>query len=174
MCQKLLSWRKTQRYRIRHPKVSCKKSAFKNFTKTPGKHLSWSLFLIKFQISGLRLFLRKIFSTGVFMLIFAKFLRTPFLNNTSRGCFWRWTKQNKTTTHYMLIEQLLSLTNLLWITLAARQNGQVITIFYSNQNVKWGKNKWIISFLYSFKKGKFSLEDGAKASNALPQLCHWC
>ena len=137
--------------------MSCKKSVFKNFTKTPGKHLYWSLFLIKFQISGLQLFLRKIFSTGVFMLIFAKFLRTPFLNNTSCGCFWRWTKQNKTTTHYMLIEQLLSLTNLLWITLAARQNGHVITIFYSNQNVKWGKNKWIFHFCIPLKRASFLL-----------------
>ena len=38
------------------PKVFCKKSVLVNFSKFTGKHLCWSVFLIKLQVWGLQLF----------------------------------------------------------------------------------------------------------------------
>ena len=62
---------------------------------------------------------------------------------------------------------MLSLNDSLWIILVTRQNGYVVT------KVKWGKTKWKISLLYSFKKGNFSLVGGAVAPSVPPQLRHW-
>ena len=53
-------------YKCSHRKCSVKKGAIRNFAKFTGKHLCQSLFLIKLQAWS-----------------FAKFLRTPFLQNTS-------------------------------------------------------------------------------------------
>ena len=85
---------------------------------------------------------------------FAEFLRTPFFKNISGGCFWRWTQRKQTTAHDIPIEQMLSLNDSLWIILATRQNGHVVTFFCSRPKVKM--RQWKISFLYSFKKGNFS------------------
>ena len=107
-----------------------------------------------------------------FPVNFLKFLVKPFFKNTYGGCFWRWTQRNQTTAHDISIEQLLSLNDSLWIILAARRNGHV-TFFIAGQKLKWGKTKWIISFLYFFKKSNFYVEGSAIAPSVHPQLRHW-
>ena len=46
--------------RTGRPEVLCKKIVFKNFAIFTGKHLCWSLFLIKLQTSGLQLYQKEI------------------------------------------------------------------------------------------------------------------
>ena len=52
--------------------------------------------LIKLQASGLQLYHKRDSGTGVFLRCFPvnfnKFLRAPFLQNTSGGCFWKYEK----------------------------------------------------------------------------------
>ena len=62
-----------------------KKGVFRNFTKFTGKHLCQSLFFNK--VAGLRptTLLKKEPWHKCFSVNFAKFLRTPFLQNTSGG-----------------------------------------------------------------------------------------
>ena len=71
-------------------KVFCNKAVFKKFAKVTGKHLSQNLFFNK--VAGLRpaTSLKKRFWHRLFLKNFAKFLRAPFLQNTSSGCFWTW------------------------------------------------------------------------------------
>ena len=64
-------------------------------------------------------------------------LRTPFFNNNSRG--WL-TQRNQTTAYYILIEQLLSLNDLLQIVLAVPPNEQVITFLLSMPKIKKRQN----------------------------------
>ena len=60
-----------------------KKGVFRNFSKFAGKHLCKSLFLNK--VAGpVTLLLKKLWHKS-FPLNFVKFLRTPFLQNTSGG-----------------------------------------------------------------------------------------
>ena len=69
------------------PEVFCKKCVLRNFAKFTGKHLCQSLFFNK--VAGLRsaTLLKKRLWHRCFPVNFAKFLRTPFLHNTSSGCF---------------------------------------------------------------------------------------
>ena len=60
----------------------CKKAAFKTYTELTGKHLFWSLFLIKFQGFRLVNVLKRDSETGVcFPVNLLKFLRTPILES---------------------------------------------------------------------------------------------
>ena len=61
----------------------CKKGFLRNFSKFTGKHLCQRLFF-KVRDSFLKL---KSLWHRCFPVNFAKFLRTPFLQNTSGGCF---------------------------------------------------------------------------------------
>ena len=63
------------------------KGVLRNFTKFTGKHLCQSLFFNK--VAGLRpaTLLKKRLWHRCFPVNFVKFLRTPFLQNTSGGCF---------------------------------------------------------------------------------------
>ena len=63
--------------------VLCKKCVLRNFSEFTGKHLCQSLFFNK--VTGLRAanLLKKKFWRRSFPVIFEKFLRTPFLQNTS-------------------------------------------------------------------------------------------
>ena len=64
------------------PEVLCKKSVLKNFTKFTGKHLCWSLFLIKLKVFRSATLLKRDSNTRVFFSVkFAKVLRTPSLKN---------------------------------------------------------------------------------------------
>ena len=62
-------------YRSSHRTCSMKKHVLRNFPKFTGKHLYWSLFLIKLKASC---------RPWCFAVYFAKFVRTPFVQNTSR------------------------------------------------------------------------------------------
>ena len=77
-----------------HPHLLCrssrlqmffKLSALKNFVNFTGKHLCWSLFLIKLQAWN---FVKKRLQHRCFPVKFAKVLRTPVLKNTSGGYFY--------------------------------------------------------------------------------------
>ena len=61
------------------PEVFCKKGVFRNFTKFTGKHLC--------QRSKACNFIKNRLRFSCFPLNFAKFLKTPFLQNTFGGCF---------------------------------------------------------------------------------------
>ena len=63
---------------------SVKKGVFRNFTKFPGKHLCYSVFLNK--VAGLRpvALLKKRLWHRRYAVKFVKFVRTPLLQNTSR------------------------------------------------------------------------------------------
>ena len=58
---------------------------FANFT---GKHLCWSLFLIKLQSLKVCNFIKNT-PTRCFPVKFAKYLNTLFLQNIYGNCFWR-------------------------------------------------------------------------------------
>ena len=61
----------------------------KNFEIFAGKHLSWSLFMIKLQARKFKTLWKRDFNTGVFLWFpvnIAKFLRTAFLKDNLR---WR-------------------------------------------------------------------------------------
>ena len=66
------------------PEVFCKKGVLWNFSKFTGKHLYQSLFFNR--VAGLRAVtsLKKRLWHRCFPISFAKFLKTPFLQNTSR------------------------------------------------------------------------------------------
>ena len=76
-------WKTTDR--SSHQRCSVRKSVLRDFAKFAGKHLCQSLFFNK--DAGLRLatLLKKILWHRCFPVNFTKFLRTPFLQNTS----WR-------------------------------------------------------------------------------------
>ena len=67
----------------------CRKPVVRNFTKSTGKHVCQSLFFN--EVAGLRpaTLLKKRLWRRCFLVNFAKFVRTLFLQNTSGGCFWR-------------------------------------------------------------------------------------
>ena len=71
------------KFRSSHRKCSIKIVALKNFTKFTGKHMCLSLFINK--VAGLRpaILLTKTLWYRCFPVNFAKFLSTPFLQNTS-------------------------------------------------------------------------------------------
>ena len=54
----------------------------KNFEMFTGKHMCWSLKACNF--------IKKKLQHTCFSVKFAKFLRTPSLQNTSGGCFWKY------------------------------------------------------------------------------------
>ena len=67
-----------------------KKGVLKNSANFSGKHMCLSLFLIKLQAGRPATRLQR----RCFPVKFAKFLRTPFLQNTSGGCFYLLVFQN--------------------------------------------------------------------------------
>ena len=73
--------------RSRRPDVFCAKGVLRNFKKFTRKHLCLSLFFNK--VAGLRsaTLLKKRLWHRCFPVNFVKFIRTPFLQNTSGGCF---------------------------------------------------------------------------------------
>ena len=86
-------------YRSSHQRCSAKKGVLRNFAKFTGKHLCQSTFFNK--VAGLRsaTLLKKILWHRCFPVNFAKFLKTPFLQNTSRRLLLslnkNWKKQEK-------------------------------------------------------------------------------
>ena len=74
--------------RTSRPEVFCKKGVLWNFVKFLGKHQYQSLFFNKVAALRLGTLLKKRLWHRCFPVNFAKFLRTPFLQNTYGGCFW--------------------------------------------------------------------------------------
>ena len=70
-------------YRTSHQKCSMKKGILRNFTKFKGKQLCQSLFSNIFAALRLENLFKKRLQHRCFPVNFAKFLRTPFLQNTS-------------------------------------------------------------------------------------------
>ena len=70
--------------RSSNPKVFCKEGVFRYFAKFTEKHLCQVLFFNKVVGLWLQLYLKRESDTGVFLWIFAKFLRTPFFTEQ----FW--------------------------------------------------------------------------------------
>ena len=68
--------------RSSRPEVLCEKDVLRNFAKFTGKHQCQSHSLNK--VAGLETLLRKRLCRRCFPVNFAKFLRTPFLQSTSR------------------------------------------------------------------------------------------
>ena len=85
---------------------------------------------------------RKNTQAPVVSVNFVELLRTPLFKNISGDCFWRWTRWNQTTGHDIPIEKTFSLNDSLWIILATRQNGHVVTFFCSRPKLKWGNEKF--------------------------------
>ena len=72
--------------RSSHQRCSVKKGVLKNFANFLGKHLYWSLFLIKLQAYN---FIKKRLRQRCFPVQFAKILRTSILKNIcERLLFW--------------------------------------------------------------------------------------
>ena len=74
-------------YRSSHQRCSIKIGALKNFTKFTGKRLCQGLFFNKVAGQSPATLLKKRLWHRCFPVKFAKFLRTPFLQNTYRDCF---------------------------------------------------------------------------------------
>ena len=71
-------------FRSSHQRCSMKKGVLGNFPKFTGKHLCRVYFLIKLQARPANLLRRRLWHM-CFPVNFEKFLRTPFLQNTSGG-----------------------------------------------------------------------------------------
>ena len=71
---------------------SVRKGVLRYFTKFTGKNLCQSLFFTKVAGPRPATLLKKRLWHRCFPVNFAKFLRIPFLQNTSDGCFWTWRK----------------------------------------------------------------------------------
>ena len=73
--------------RSSHPDVFFKTGVLRNFAKLTEKHLCQSLYFNKVAGPRPATFLRQRFWRRCFPVNLAIFLRTPFLKNTSGGCF---------------------------------------------------------------------------------------
>ena len=67
-------------FRISHRRCYVKDGVPKNFENFTGKHLCWSLFLMKLLVQACN-FIKKRLHHQCFPVKFAKFLRTSFFNN---------------------------------------------------------------------------------------------
>ena len=70
----------------------CKKNVLENFTKPTGKRLCQSFFFNKVARLRPATLSKKKLWHRCFPVSFVKFLRTPFLQNTSGGWFWSFVK----------------------------------------------------------------------------------
>ena len=75
------------------------KGVLRNFIKLTGKHLCQSLFFNKVA-------LKKESLTQVFFCEFVTFLRTPFLQNTSGGCFYNTTETRFDVVKYCHLHEI--------------------------------------------------------------------
>ena len=93
-------------FRSSHCRCSAERGVLTNFSKSTGKHLFQSPFLNK--IAGLRsaFLLKKRLWPRCFPVNFAKFLRTPFAQNTSgRLLLWTTSSETSNTKYLELIKR---------------------------------------------------------------------
>ena len=83
-------------WEINFRRCSVKKGVLKNFEKSTGKHLCQSLFFNNVAGLGSGTLLKKRLWTGTHPVNFAKFLRTPFVQDTS-GWLLLWTTFSETS-----------------------------------------------------------------------------
>ena len=84
----------------------CKKGVLKNFAKLTGKHLCMSLFFNKVASRRSATLLKKKLWHRCFPVDFAKFLRTPFVRNTSeRLLLWTTAFETSNTKYLGLIKR---------------------------------------------------------------------
>ena len=79
-----VSWRTLQKQSL---EVFSKKSVLKNFANVTGKHLSWSLFLIKLQACRLVALLKRDSNTGAFLWKLRSFEENLFWGTSTNDCF---------------------------------------------------------------------------------------
>ena len=77
-----------QQDRSSHRRCSIEKGVLENFAKFTGKHMCQNLIFNEVVDLGPAVLLKKRLWHRDFSVNFAKFLRTPFLHNTSGTCFW--------------------------------------------------------------------------------------
>ena len=70
-------------FRSSYQRCSLEKGVLKTFPKFIVKHLFQCLFFIKVVVLSLQLYWKRDSDIGVFLWIFAQFLRAPFLRNTA-------------------------------------------------------------------------------------------
>ena len=79
---KLQAWNFTSKTKSSYRRCSFKKGVLKKFAKFTGKHLYWSLFFHNVTSQKLATLLKERLHYRCFPVHFAKFLRTPFSENT--------------------------------------------------------------------------------------------
>ena len=91
----------TKRNRSSHPRCSVRKGVLRNFVKFTRKHLCHSIFFNK--VPGLRpaTLLKNRLWHRCFPVNFAKFLRTPFLQNTSGRLLLK-QRENQSAIYYKM------------------------------------------------------------------------
>ena len=105
-------------YRSSQRRCSVRKGVLRNFAKFAGKHLYQSLFLLKLQTCN---FIKKEALAQVFSKTFAKFLRSPFLQNTSGKLLLNVGSHLADsliplTQNHSTVEDLLETVNIIYIT----------------------------------------------------------
>ena len=120
-------WELSVIVRRSHWRCSVKKGALRNFAKLTGKHLCQRLFFNR--VAGrLAILLKKSLWHRYFPVNFTKFLRTPFLQNTSgRLLLYCGHAELKYTGRQ----------NIIWITQSSLQHG---FYFLLAQNINWKIN----------------------------------
>ena len=81
----------------------CEKGVLRNFTKFTGKHLYQSFF-VKKETGRLTTLLKKSLWHRCFSVNFAKFLRTPFLQNTSGWLLLKVTQRRVVLTQILMFQ----------------------------------------------------------------------
>ena len=79
-----LTWTKFSLFRSNHRRCSVKKGVLKNFANFTGKHLRWSLSLIKLRPATL---LKRDSNTGVFLWNFKHFSEHLSRRTSASSCF---------------------------------------------------------------------------------------
>ena len=116
------------------PEVFCKNRYSEKCRKIQGKHLCQSLLFNKVaDLSPATLLKRRLRHT-CFPVNFAKFLITPFLQKTSRDCFWY--VQCTQLLGVILLPTLCSLVLKSWISFRARDVALFMTFFYQQNLLK--------------------------------------
>ena len=110
------------------PQMFFKIGVLKNFANFTGKHLCWSLFLIKFQTLRPATLLKRD-SRQVFSCTISKFLRALFLKNTSGGCFC--TYYTHMTSHAIWVDEITDIT----ISIKALEHGYIFSKYSWNLNI---------------------------------------
>ena len=134
--------------------VFCKKGVLRNFTKFTGKHLCQSLFFNK--VVGLRpaTLLKKRLWPRCFPVNFVKFPKTLFLHNTSGGCFWMHSAQERQFFIKDFLSKYKNIRKKLQIWSYLLKKSLIETMAKSKSIVHW--QKWKLSLLIFPKIARYN------------------